>query len=570
MNETLRYWVVCRTWAVPVRFVLSEADEIDPLERAILSLCRIRPRFLSDLVELLNFHAEMVESAVTGLSERGWLVADGERLAVGMAFGEATESPGIPQPGWVVLDPRTGHPIPRLWVGDRAPHGRPKNRDEFLVTDLNDYIDYEEPGKLSDQLLQGYLSSLCLGDGIPCLAPPSSRKATHPNSTDAPDTETIEEPSMSGDGPGALDSRSAYPPGGNEGILSATYGEDVRARSLFLDTSWKPGHKRGWEKVSCRIAVDFVPRIVGPATCITHEPELSAAPFEIPSLPVSDAWLHYLPVETRTIIDAHAQRLAQGRSIVLQSMGISSEEELLALVDAHFSQCAFAYGRPILDLSPSEETVEAAIRYAQEWLIGARREGKLHLQARLAYGLAVETLCKNLAAWAHEPLNEWARMWKGLPKGARTFTDMASRSERLARYGLYTCLGNSRQHLEEACERPERLLSSLSREDLGAGDNLLHWLLPLMLVDDSQVAAYAWPIQVATQQEPQLFGFLNDLIMVRNDIFHDRKGAKLAPGIGQPSFIDERLMKVWCAILAGRHLESQQLGAPSPRVSGNA
>lgn len=542
MAETSRRWVTAETFAIPVRVTFAAVQGLDALEQAVLGLCSIRPMGIAQMAELLAIQSDLLISVVTGLSETGLLCEDGG-LFTADSEDALERRAGAAHAAWIVLDPRTGRPIPRLWVCKVPPRGSRSLDENRWRIESQDFRRFRSLGELSEPRLQESLSSLCLASDVLCHIPASGRKDYLANSSDENelslpgDVEPIQSIGLEWDGP---------------------EWSEVTLRSLLLRTDGVHKDRKSWTTVSCRLAVDFIPQVVGPARFVAHEPDIDAGPEERPDLPISDLSLQFLLTECRNQIESHAADFAKAGSIVLANAGIRSHEELKQIVHDRFAKRCTSLGRVMHPLSPMEQIVDVSIQAAQEWLVISQREPRHQKQVRDAYGHAIESLCRELGIYARPSLESWAREWTQSTKGTTRaagaeLADSGYQNRRLSGLGLVELLKHSLAHLRSACERPQLLVGSLSRDDHGAGKYLIYFLLPLVLLEEDEAKLYAKPIQNALAHEPGLFEFLNDLILVRNDVFHDRGGAGLAPFIGQPDAIDDRIMRVWCAVLAGRY-----------------
>ncbi len=537
MHGDTRRWAVAKTWAVPVRAIYSAEGDLDSLEEAILGLCALKPRACEALAGMLGFSEPVVQSALISLCDKGLLKEAGGVHSHVME--SLPQSASRSRKGWIVLDPGTGRPIPRLWISRTPPGLIPPTDPGIWRLEGEDFRRWRNANDLEETRLQEMLGAFC-------VAGSQLRAYAQAGVTTRQTMKRAEED----------DDEADFLPQDPEGEDESRDWALVSLRSLRLRTDGRDEDRRTWKAVHCKFALDFIPRFIGPATCVAHEPDVAEGPLDRPDTPISPSSLDFLRSQIAGELEAHAALLQSGQAFILQAAGFAIED-LGRLVAQHFAQCSTEFGHPGTPLTHGEEAVESGIRNAEEWLMLSRREAKYIRQARDAYGHAIESLCRELATHARPALRAWVEQWRkgGKGKTGEPGNDPSNQQDqvrRLSGMGLDGRLGDSLSHLKAACRDVSRLPSEIEKDSLGAGASLALWLLPLMLLVQEEAMEYAGPIRNALEKAPELFVDLDDLVNVRNDVFHEKGGKHLGIHLRLPDAVDQRLMKAWCAILMGR------------------
>ena len=139
-------------------------------------------------------------------------------------------------------------------------------------------------------------------------------------------------------------------------------------------------------------------------------------------------------------------------------------------------------------------------------------------------------------------------------------------------FGLRGRLGSSDKHLRGALKPLNRLQEALRAGHHGAGAHIVLWLVACIVPTSREVARrHADSVVAALEKEPQLFDLLQQLIAVRNDVFHEREGEDLPPFARQPDLLNESFMRAWSAIVAGsRAMASSSMDDESPPIPSSS
>lgn len=500
-----RAWLRLPCRAVRVRATLDGGADGDLLRETLLRLLCGRRFTLNELDEILGgLGSDTVEAALERLAI-DFLVARPATPAGAWSSVAGTLSMKQPQirGGWVVISPHNGQPVPAVWLGSEPPRVQPEGGFTITPTPTPDL----PPG--NDRSIQRLLTTLC----------------------------TSKAPLGVHDGECAR-------------IRPSTTDRDVpKVRALQVDDYYK----RRWRKAVAWIPVSFLPRMSGDATFVVHGPQLEPADPVVGN--VNDGLFEWIRTDYPAAweaLSAHARRFGDDSSIIRRLVGIETEDELVRMIDRHFTDRARKHDLPAR--RGEHVNVEQQVRLAHRWLILSRRDPRYHQQARDAFGHAIELLCQVLARFERGWLRPYVERLVAEDTNRRHSKDLSRRlEERLLLFGLQGRLSESEKFLLRAS--PKDVLREMNAGKLGAGAALTVWLFPLAVADDLEAAEFARQIGAMLRREPSLFEMLDTLVRIRNDVFHQARDSRLPPFVQQPDRVDEYLMRAWSAVLHGdRHI----------------
>lgn len=547
---TKTIWMPVPGYAVPVRVVMEQRDELDSLSRAILGLLEVEPRTVSLLADMLGFSEaeDLVVGALARLQDRGFVqVCEG-----GSSLYEATEIAREEKtgtrvhPGWVFLlpqRPRELRVLPQVYFGEALPASIDKEKllERGLTPDRGfDFHPFYQ-AEAGSRSLSGKkqvdlaLQKLTRNKKIEFIEATEVKKSTQggsePVSLELPKLSSVE----------------------RTGRIRKIEFDEVRAkrfRRLVWTNFW--------------MQVDLMPRISQPATMVCHRPIYSlkpeakkdGAPIDLSyqrwlehQNELQELWLH---------LEQMAREMQKEFSLVLKEANIESSAELENLVISHKRDLERRHrkslyqenGGWVLGKRLREMTLEA-----WRWRILGRRAEEYLPVARDKYAHLIEALAKALREQAAGDLREWHKSWKGLGKSERQpfFDKWANEGWLRDRLGIVGItpdeLKPSYQHVRNSLKNRDQVKKVVaaieSLDGQGAGNSIALWLLPLFLSDDEEAQAYGAPIQRSIDEERFLIEEIDVLINVRNENFHQRGNSHALEDV------DRKIFKVLAALERG-------------------
>lgn len=533
------HWLPVPGLAVRVRVTMDAQSELDDLARTILRLIQVRDRRPDELARKLGLEnaRDLVEVALEDLQDRYLIEPVEEQAEVyKLATDDIDELQGAEvRPGWAFILPGEAPKLlPRLWLDDKPPAAisNAKRQDRDFSEEHQEYFEsFCWKKGLNDKSVSTLLQELVRRPDL-LLCTGEQRQDGNEETT----VGLLEMPVRSG----------------------ATRANDKVIRSIEIDhVNRQTDDDFTW--TTLWMQVDLLPRIAQPATVVYHQPDIQPAKY--PTRPISpemERWLEgneYLePLQSH--IKGLAESLRKEFSVVLSIAGIDSEAELEAAVDEHRAELEQNTGlkAPVDGEAILQRNLPEKIRDAWRWLYISRQCPDRYVRtARDAYAHVVEALAQALRDHSLDELNRWKRYWKVLGTQAkREFREERKNSgwqaDRLGMIGVEPVeLKPSLGHLKEAMKDIDSLRGEIKRaKQKGAGISIALWLLPLFLLGDDKAKEYAGPLRDALSCEPLLFEYINKLIDIRNEVFHDR--SEDLPLLDE---VDREAFKVWAALEEG-------------------
>lgn len=536
-----RFWFPFPTQALRVIVGLEQEQTLDLLSETILRLIKIEARSAEDIEQSLGMPIDLVLSALSKLT--------GDNLAVQISGGcyKATESEfefGTRdlQSGWVFFCPHSQEFLPRVWIGEELPKFEAKQAHEGQTCQLIEISPSEFPG----------LSLPERNSSIDKL----KRLATNPELIARFDSRFAQ---------GSVVERINL-----EGFpqLELEEYQEIKIASIMIDKEVNETRK-GQEATTTWGMVELLAGIDGRVSRVYRRPELFPEP-RFADLYLSDKqrnddrlndWIvkEFAALENR--LKEKEDLVREDNSTVLKLANLTLHK-VKRLSQKHWKKRLLE--TKIDSLERTEQSLIFHIERSQRNLIiwQAAQTADSYLTATSSYFKAIEELGKSMRRTPLlESYRRYGAYFKKLADNEKnelceTEFNKKAIKEKIESLGLSDQLRDSVYKLQKAVEPKKKLepretledtLRRIEKGQLGAGESLLIWLLPLVLSPQEEFALHLCKIQEAFDAHEALAKDLAFLVDCRNIEGHNKE---------EKTFdivdVDRRLFAVAAALFGNR------------------